>query len=82
MRKECSQLFSVLIISNVEEMVGLWVNASPAAPWGGGRRDGCWWTGGSIARGKRVDEKELREIGRRERELRTSRDLKVGRGAV
>lgn len=36
MRKECSQLFSVLIISDVEEMVGLWVDASPAESWGWG----------------------------------------------
>lgn len=32
MGKECSQLFSVLIISNVKEMEGLWVHANPAAP--------------------------------------------------
>lgn len=32
MGKECSQLFSVLIISDVKEMEGLWVHANPAAP--------------------------------------------------
>lgn len=34
MGKECSQLLSVLIISDVEEMEGLWADASPAEPWG------------------------------------------------
>lgn len=34
MGKECSQVFSVLIISDVEEMEGLWVDASTAEPWG------------------------------------------------
>lgn len=38
MGKECSQLFSVLIISDVEEMEGLWVNASPAELSPGERR--------------------------------------------
>lgn len=34
MGKECSQLFSVPIISDVEEMEGRWVDASPAGPRG------------------------------------------------
>lgn len=34
MGKECSQLSSVLIISDVEVIEGLWVDASPAEPRG------------------------------------------------
>lgn len=36
MGKECSQPFSVPIISDVEEMEKLWVVASPRRPRGGG----------------------------------------------
>lgn len=38
MGKECSQPFSVPIVSDVEEMEELWVVASLHWPWGGGGR--------------------------------------------
>ena len=53
MGKECSQLFSVLIISDVEEMEGLWVNASPAELSPGGEERGGGWAGGGRAKGKK-----------------------------
>lgn len=76
MGKECSQLFSVPIISNVEEMEELWVDASPAGPWGEqeGDKEG------------HSEEDGVDGMGREEWEqghgvLRSSRNQKVGRGA-
>lgn len=54
MGKECSQLFFVLIISDVEEMEGLWVDASATAPQG--EEEG---EGGEGKQGERVvDDRE------------------------
>lgn len=89
MGKECSQLFSVLIISDVEEMEGLWVDASPAEPWGAEEEAGVGRRG--RARGKGVEgDGDSKHKGRGEEGGRigngatssTSREQKVGRGAV
>lgn len=57
-----SALF-VLIISDVEEIEGLWVDASPTRPWG-------WWKeeyeGRACQGGKRVDDREGRSVGWRQ----------------
>ena len=55
MGKECSQLFSVLIISDVEEMEGLWVDASPPAPWGDEEEEE--WEGGDRKGGTKQGDK-------------------------
>lgn len=74
MGKECSQLFSVPIISDVEEMEELWVDASPAGPWGEHEEDKEGHLTG-------VDEMRREEWEQGHRVLRSSRNQKVGRGA-
>lgn len=102
MGKECSQLFSVLIISDVEEMEGLWVNASPAelspgerrgeeaGQEGAEQREKKGWMRGEKRRGRwgqyawrrRKKGREGWDGNEATGVPRTSRDQKVGRGAV
>lgn len=75
MGKECSQLFSVPIISDVEEMEGLWVDASPAGPRGRQREEEQGWGVGARGKGRWGQQAYEEESEEREQGHRGAEDL-------